>query len=254
MKLPFKLRLLPLFLGIVLMMISVRVGDMWLGVSTDETKSEKFTAMDLALANSGKASAQDATGEAGAPAVEGDIPTLEEADDEPAVSENGTPEGMAPAKVVDEDDYFSSGSFGDMSPGEIRLLHDLVARRETLNKREIIVREREALLRSAEQQLLDKQKQLVEIKKSIEELLKAYKKEQTDEAKRLVKIYTNMKPKSAAKIFNEMDMDTLVQVFRGMKERSIASIMAAMNAEKARLVTRELAEVDDVDGAEELIN
>ncbi|WP_420549415.1 MotE family protein [Curvivirga sp.] len=244
----FKIRILPIFLVIIFLMLSVRFGDMWVeftSVTDTASNDGRFSAQDLAAITSGQALAQEA-GEA--PAL--DDPALIEDDTLVEESLNETPEGMEPTDVVEQEDYFSGGNFGDMSPGEIRLLHDLVARREALDKRERVVKEREALLRSAEQQLLDKQAQLEDIKSSIEDLLKVYKEEQTEEAKRLVKIYSNMKPKSAARIFNDMDMPTLIQVLRGMKERSIAPIMAAMNADKARLVTRELATVEAVDGAE----
>lgn len=244
----FKIRILPIFLVIIFLMLSVRFGDMWVEfTSSDVQISEgRFSAQDLAALTSGQALAQDADQ---APSLEDD-PALIEDDTLVEESLNEVPEGMEPSDVVEQEDYFSGGNFGDMSPGEIRLLHDLVARREALDKRERVVQEREALLRSAEQQLLDKQVQLENIKASIEDLLKVYREEQTEEAKRLVKIYTNMKPKSAARIFNDMDMRTLIQVLRGMKERSIAPIMAAMDADKARLVTRELATVEGVDGVE----
>ena len=57
----------------------------------------------------------------------------------------------------------------------------------------------------------------------------------------LVRIYENMKPKDAARIFEELDMDTLLLVAERMKERSLAPIMANMDPGKARDVTVDLA-------------
>ncbi|MDX1738311.1 MAG: hypothetical protein R3261_08735 [Alphaproteobacteria bacterium] len=248
MRFPLKIRILPIFFVIVLLMFSVKFGDFFFELSSQDEDRQSFTAEDLALLTSGQAQAQQSPATDGEGAMEIDDPSLAENQNAaPELNADNLPEGMEPSQLLDQEDQFSAESIEDMSPGEIRMLHDLVARRESLEKRERVIVEREALLRSAEQQLIDKQQQLEEIKASIESLMQVYKQEQTEEAKRLVKIYSSMKPKSAARIFDEMDMRTLIQVFRGMKERTIAPIMAAMNAEKARLVTRRLAEVDDLE-------
>ncbi|MCZ6722083.1 MAG: hypothetical protein O7A65_11160 [Proteobacteria bacterium] len=58
----------------------------------------------------------------------------------------------------------------------------------------------------------------------------------------LVKIYQNMKPKDAARIFNELDFDVLVEVLERMRETSAAPILARMDSERAKALTLELAE------------
>jgi flagellar motility protein MotE (MotC chaperone) len=55
-----------------------------------------------------------------------------------------------------------------------------------------------------------------------------------------------MKPKDAAKIFNDLDMNVLIDVMQSMKERKIAPIVAAMDAERARNLTQRLAERQSV--------
>jgi len=50
-----------------------------------------------------------------------------------------------------------------------------------------------------------------------------------------------MKPRDAARIFEELDMDTLLLVAERMKERKLAPLMAQMNPEKAKEMTVELA-------------
>ncbi len=55
-----------------------------------------------------------------------------------------------------------------------------------------------------------------------------------------MKIYENMKPKSAARIFEQLEMDTLLEVAERMKERKLAAIMAQLGEERAREVTVEL--------------
>ena len=60
-----------------------------------------------------------------------------------------------------------------------------------------------------------------------------------------------MKPKSAARIFEQLEMDTLLEVAERMKERKLAAIMAQMGEERAREVTvelRRLREMPKVEG------
>jgi flagellar motility protein MotE (MotC chaperone) len=51
-----------------------------------------------------------------------------------------------------------------------------------------------------------------------------------------------MKPKDAARIFEELEMDILLPVVERMKERKTAPILAKMNADKAKAITTELAQ------------
>ena len=51
-----------------------------------------------------------------------------------------------------------------------------------------------------------------------------------------------MKPKDAARIFEELDMEVLLEVIERMKERKTAPILAQMNPQRAKTVTLELAQ------------
>ena len=55
------------------------------------------------------------------------------------------------------------------------------------------------------------------------------------------KIYENMKPKAAAGVFEELDMDILLEVVSRMKERKVAPILALMTPTRAKELTFELA-------------
>jgi flagellar motility protein MotE (MotC chaperone) len=57
----------------------------------------------------------------------------------------------------------------------------------------------------------------------------------------LVIIYENMKPKDAARIFEELDMVVLLDVIERMKERKTAPILAELNPKRAKTITIELA-------------
>src|SRR3954451_22667425 len=59
----------------------------------------------------------------------------------------------------------------------------------------------------------------------------------------LVRLYETMKPRDAATIFNELQMPILLQVLDRMKDAKAAAVLAAMNPDKARDVTAELAKL-----------
>ncbi len=126
------------------------------------------------------------------------------------------------------------------SPGEIKLLFELSERRRVIDQREHTLLEREKSLQAFEVALKEKNTQLIALKGEIERLLERFNQRTKQEAITLRNIYSGMKPKAAAAIFNQLDIDTLVAVISGMKPRDTAPIIAAMNIEKARSLTTEL--------------
>ena len=56
-----------------------------------------------------------------------------------------------------------------------------------------------------------------------------------------MKVYETMKPRDAASIFNDMDMPVLLQVVDRMKDTKVSPVLAAMQPDRARLVTTQLA-------------
>jgi len=226
------LRVLPIAIFGAALMLSVKVGDIVGGLSTaPRLEVARATAQATQTPPAGSASA---TGNATPMA-------LEEAEDKDKLTEEMTPEGLTALEMDDE----NNPEFDDiaaLSAGEIRLLTELSDRRRDLEVRERAIEERATLLRAAEERLTLQQDQLNEIKVEIQVLLERFEELESEETDKLVRLYSNMKPKSAAAIFNELDMETLVAVMRGMSERKLAPIIAAMNTERARLLTRELAE------------
>jgi flagellar motility protein MotE (MotC chaperone) len=57
----------------------------------------------------------------------------------------------------------------------------------------------------------------------------------------LVKLYEQMKPKDAARIFEKLDMSVQLAVATRMKEQRMAAIMASMSPDSARALTMEMA-------------
>lgn len=167
----------------------------------------------------------------------------------PAASESAAPaaaEGgkKAPPKI---DANAENRSF---TASEVEVLQSLSKRRDELDKREKSIAAREALLKAAEQEVDRKVGELNTMKADIEKLLGQQSKMEEDRITSLVKIYEGMKPKEAATIFNTLDMDVLLSVISRMSERKSSPVLAAMDPEKARIVTIRLAEQRKLPGKE----
>jgi flagellar motility protein MotE (MotC chaperone) len=131
---------------------------------------------------------------------------------------------------------------GAMTPTELDVLNKLQERRLQIDARERDVERREALLKAAEDQIDRKVAEMKTLQSTIEGLLRQYNDQEDNKMRSLVKIYENMKPKEAAKIFEQLDMSILLEVVERMKEQRVAPIMAEMDPMKAKAVTAELAQ------------
>ena len=150
-----------------------------------------------------------------------------------------TPEEAAAAEAASEEavpDPF------DYTDEEVDVLQQLAKRREDLELRARQLDEREALIQAAEQRMEQKMAELRALQATVEDLLKARSDEEEAELKSLVKMYENMKPKAAAKVFEEMDMDVLLDVVERMNERKVAPILAQVTPTRAKEITFELAQ------------
>ena len=130
-----------------------------------------------------------------------------------------------------------------VSPSEKAILQELRQRRQDLESRADTMTTRESVLAATEQKLVTRVTELQTLQKQLEGLTAAQKQKEEAGWDGLVKVYETMKPKDAATIFNELSMPVLLQVLDRMKDSKAAAIMAAMNPEKARDVTAELAQM-----------
>ena len=128
-----------------------------------------------------------------------------------------------------------------LSPAEIEVLQQLAERRSQLVSREREIADRSVLLEAAEARIDQKVTELKELRATLEGLVSAFEAQEDTKIRSLVKIYETMKPRDAARIFEELEMDTLLLVADRMKDRSLAPIMANLNPAKAKEVTVELA-------------
>lgn len=196
---------LPVFLLILLMGLGVRFADFSSAVA--EEKKPKTEEVKAAGATDKKE-----------PAKEGEI----------AKTETKVTETDAPPE-------------DELNDAQITVLKQLSERRRTLDAREKQIEQREALLKAANDELAKKYGELDAVRTEIKKLLDIQSEEEEARLASLVKVYEGMKPQQAAAILNTMDTTVLMQVMGRMSERKLSPVMAAMNPDKAREVTINLA-------------
>lgn len=137
------------------------------------------------------------------------------------------------------------------SKSEIEVLERLVERRAELDRRGEELDMRDNLLKATEARIDEKITKLKEMETTLNSLLKLHDEQEKAQMESLVKIYEKMKPKDAARIFNDLEMDILIDVASSIKEAKMAAILAAMNSSRANKLTVELATRRQLPGVED---
>lgn len=127
------------------------------------------------------------------------------------------------------------------SPAEADVLSSLAKRRQSLDAREADLNMRAQVLAAAEARIDGKIATLKQMQDQMNALLQQRDTEQKQQLVSLVKTYSNMKPRDAARIFNSLADDVLVPVAQAMKPDALAPVLAAMNADAAQKLTMKLA-------------
>ncbi len=231
LKLLSKIRFLPLTIFAATMLLTVKIGDIWDGFDGLDKGSIQVAGAvaqtETEVKKEGKADKKNAKGE-----TETEALSAAEAVTAPLADDPKAPM----SKLITEDPTL-------LTQAEIDLLQQLAERRRVLESREQELETRTRLLAAAESRIDKKVEELKVLRETIAGLIKTSDAQQDAKLLSLVKIYENMKPKDAARIFEELEMDTLLEVAERMKERKLAPVMAKMNPEKARDMTVELSQL-----------
>ncbi|MEM6338449.1 MAG: hypothetical protein AAF673_00790 [Pseudomonadota bacterium] len=149
---------------------------------------------------------------------------------------------IEPIKTEKKKDVINS-----LTRSEMDLLKELSKRRETLDKEKTDLNVREQVLKATENKIDKKVLELKKLQTQLEDLMKQYEQKENSKILSLVKIYETMKPKDAAKIFNELEMPVLLKVVSNMKEVKVAPVIASMDPAKARELSIELSRQKPID-------
>ncbi|MBR1948270.1 MAG: hypothetical protein IKA30_00585, partial [Alphaproteobacteria bacterium] len=123
------------------------------------------------------------------------------------------------------------------SNSEIMILQELAERREALDARAKEIDKRALQLKVAEDEIDKKIAQLKKYEERLTHLTDQYHKNEKENIDALVKLYTAMKPKDAARIFNSLDLEITVAILKGMKPSTTSTIISQMNSERAQEIT-----------------
>ncbi len=156
---------------------------------------------------------------------------------------NGAGADAKPGPVVDQDQpvNLAKSEEPQVSAAERHLLLDLRERKKSLDQREAALGAREATLAAAERRISARVDELKTLQDRLVTLDAARKQREESSWAGLVKLYETMRPRDAAVIFNDLDMNVLLPVVDRMKDAKAAAVLAAMQPEKARQITTQLA-------------
>jgi len=218
-----RIKLFPLTLAVALLFFVVKIIDITSGT---QTLSEAVLV--------GRADAQ--------PEAE----ASKEKEDKPAEGEHGEAkpaggEGGGEKKNPNVSETPGETVDSRMSAAETELLKNLAKRREELDRWEQNISIKEATLEATEKRINDKIEKIEAMRQEVSVLLAQYNAQEDAKIRSLVKIYESMKPKDAARIFDEVEMPILLLVIDKMAEKKAAPILAEMDSKKAKQITVELA-------------
>jgi len=230
------LRLLPVTIFVAVLMLSVRINDVWKGFSSLGSATIEINQSDAQQPPppGGRKPGQRAPATPAGTAPAGTATTM--ASTAPAATAGSS----APAAPPEE-----SGA-GDGEPptftqNEIDVLQKLSVRREALDARQKDLDLRENLVKAAEARIDKKIAEMKELQANIEGMLKQVDRQDEEKLKSLVKIYENMKPKDAANILSTLELPVQLGLLGHMKEAKVAPILSAMDIQQAKLVTDAMA-------------
>ncbi len=197
-----RLRLLPIVIFAAAMVLSVRIGGLW---------------NDLSVGVGAPSAAQ---AQKKAPAK---------------------PEGKKAAKAEPLPKPKRKPPIPDLNETDFAILQELAKRRRTLDRRERSLVIREGVMKAVEKRLDQKLAELKRIQLALRTNIDKTEKQRNKQLDRLVKIYTNMKAKKAARVFDQLAIPIVIRVVKRMKAMASAPILAAMDPKRVKVITAVLA-------------
>lgn len=215
-KLKRKIRILPIFIFMATLTLSIRVNSLFDNIKQQTTKTFSIS-------------------QTNAKAEEKSSKETNQLDQ---VLEHG--QAVASSADQSKAESLETQTNKDFTQSEILILQDLATRREALDLRSKEIDKKAIQLKVAEEEIDKKLKQLQEYEQKLNRLVNEYNEKQKEKISSLVKLYSTMKPKDAARIFNTLDIDIIVSLFKEMKPSVASSILSQMSEQKAKTVTDEL--------------
>lgn len=220
-----RIRLLPLTIFAAVLLLGLKVGDIWNG-------AWRTTGTGIA-----EVQAQDAE-EDTAEAEDGEDEVVAEGE---AAEEELTEEELNALALKAEEAEPLLQAAPELTQAELDVLQRLRLRREELDSRAVELEMRESVIAAAEHNLEGRIEEWRRLQSKVEALLARYENEQAEELERLATYYEKMKPKDAARVFNALEMTYLIDIVSRMNDARVAEIIGKMETIKAMELTMEMA-------------
>lgn len=234
-----RVRILPLTILAVALLLGLKIGALWQGraeLFVTPAGAQQGQPTQLTPPPQGQAQAQS---QAPMPAAQQPVQMAQAPAAQPPASA-AQPAGQSGARSA------TVQSLAEKDPttftrAEIELLANLAQRRDQIEQRGREIDLRESLLAAAEKRLDERIAELKKLEASIKQIVQQYDKQEEQNLQGLVKVYENMKPKDAARIFEKLEPNILLGVVERMKEAKLATVLAEMSPATAQDLTVRLA-------------
>ncbi|MEZ5959417.1 MAG: hypothetical protein R3C30_03180 [Hyphomonadaceae bacterium] len=161
--------------------------------------------------------------------------------DEPATTAEAHAEEAA-AAPTQQCQAPSLAEMAGLSQAEVQVLQALGTRRAELEARGAALSTEDGVMLAAEQRLSERLAELRALETHVNDLLGQLDEAQEQRLRSLVDVYTRMRAKDAAAVFDGLEDDVLIQVASRMREANLAEVMGRMDPNRARELTQMLAD------------
>lgn len=247
-----KFRFLPVAIVVLALMLTLKAGELWEGVSevrAQQTPGERPTDLlddgedDAELLEDDEAALADGEDELDDEEFDEDELDDEELanDDEPLLGEESDTVG---------NDLLSDENA--LNQSEMDILQMLRERRAALDTRAERLDLREKMVLAAEHALESRIQDWKQLKVAVEASLEKYNTIRDGKLQTLATYYEKMKAKDAARVFNSLELPYLIDIVDRMKEAKVADIIGKMDTERAKTLTTELAKQHQLSMSQDL--
>src|SRR6202158_2643369 len=128
-----------------------------------------------------------------------------------------------------------------VSPSERAILERRQSRRQELEARAREIEIRESLLKAAEKRIESRAEELKAVESRITTATQQKGEADIARFKGIITMYEGMKPKDAAKVFDQLEMPVLIEIATQIAPRKMSDILGLMSTEAAGRLTVEMA-------------
>lgn len=132
------------------------------------------------------------------------------------------------------------GNSSTQTPEKPEVSSSPAASTRDISARELEVRKREAELKTMEAELEAKLENLRAMEVKMQNLIKSAGDMQDEKMQHLVDVYSNMKPKQAAQVLENLEESIAVKILAGMSGRKAGEVLSSVRADRAAKLSEAL--------------